>query len=61
MVTNNSNTLSKTFKRKKLDKTVMIKLPRQDRYDRITYNGKLQNWSTFLEVNPRFLFPVNEV
>jgi hypothetical protein len=33
---------------------------RQDRYDRITYNGKLRNWSAFPGVNPRFLFPVNE-
>jgi hypothetical protein len=33
---------------------------RQDRYDRITYNGKLRNWSVFPGVNPRFLFPVNE-
>ena len=33
---------------------------REDRYDRITYNGKLRNWSAFPGVNPRFLFPVNE-
>ena len=33
---------------------------REDRYDQITYNGKLQNWFAFLGVNPRFLFPVKE-
>ena len=33
---------------------------RQDRYDRIEYNGKLQNWSAFPRLIPRFLFPVRE-
>ena len=33
---------------------------RQDCYDRIEYNGKFQNWSTFPGVNPIFLFLVNE-
>ena len=33
---------------------------RQDHYDIITYNGKIWNWSAFLGVNERFLFPMNE-
>ena len=31
-----------------------------DRYDRILYNAKLQNWSIFPWVKSRFLFPVRE-